>query len=74
MYSIYAFNQNFEKKINDDEEAFSDSDHDSEDENERRFRIFTFDWLFKTIMEYCNEDQAEELGLMKGEECIIKVV
>ena len=56
LYSIYAFNQNYEKLMHDEEEALSESDHQSDDDGESRHRIFTFDWLFKTIVEYCNED------------------
>lgn len=72
LYSIYAFNQNYEKLIGEEEDALSESDHRSDDDAENRYRVFTFDWLFKTMVEYCSEEQSE-VKEKNAEECIIEV-
>lgn len=46
LYAVYAYNQNFEI-LSYDDNALSESDHDSVDGEDDNYFVFTFDWLFK---------------------------
>ena len=60
LYCVYAYGQNYEKKHKENEEDEDDEDSDDdldEEDIEAKYNTFTFDFLFKKILEYC-EDQS----------------
>lgn len=58
LYCVYAFNKNYEFiGDEDDENSVTESSEDSNIEDlYRQHRTFTFDYLIKLIMAYCEED------------------
>jgi hypothetical protein len=56
---VFAYNKNFEEVDGDEYDDDEDEDlHSLEnEEDQRKFITFTFDFLFKKILEYC-EDQS----------------
>ena len=55
LYSVFAFNKNYEELTADDSEDEAEKDDDvlSKAPEKKRYMIFTFDWLFKHIVEFC---------------------
>ena len=56
LYMVYAYNKNFELRKFEyaDDGQLNPSEGDMLDE----YRTFTYDWLIKRIMEYCEDDPA----------------
>ena len=63
LKAIFAFNQNYQF-IGELEESSDNDSHDSSQEctadknNSENYRTFTYNWLIKKIMEYCEDETA----------------
>lgn len=64
LYCVYAYNKNYEKiEIEDDSEEDEDEeaqeanspDNSQDKDAKNKYIIFTFDFLFKKILEYCED-------------------
>ena len=66
LYSVWAFNKNYEYIW--DQEDISDGKSiaggDDDDDNAKRYYTFTFDYLIKKIMAYCEEDTDQNIRIV----------
>lgn len=59
LYCVFSYNKNYQEIPYDETEGKSSESSDSEEVQFRQthYKVFTFDFLFKKVLEYC-EDQA----------------
>lgn len=62
LYCVWAFNKNYEYK-EPDEESNSDTDSGRNENGpeEDNYRTFTYDQLFKWILQYCEDDSYQQI-------------
>ncbi|CDW71841.1 UNKNOWN [Stylonychia lemnae] len=57
LYCVFSYNRNFQEVHKEDANEQAQTDSDEGDMNGLHYKIFTFDLLFKKVLEFC-EDQA----------------
>lgn len=79
IYCVWAFNKNYERVIKEDSDIISDdSDFEREEEEDDddeepepvdrsdKYRTYTFDMLFKLILQYCPDSYLPKIRAIAG--------
>jgi hypothetical protein len=63
LYCVWAFNKNFERKIKAINSLSIDSNDEDDDtaDSTEKYRTYTFDYLIKTVLEYCLDDYVPRI-------------
>ena len=74
MYCVYAYNKNYQDQEPDNDDEEDEFNPMTIDE---RYKTFTFDWMFKKIIEICDDQAPNKIRLianwkLKSNENILK--
>lgn len=78
IYCTWAFNKNYERRLEPDQDLISDDSQEEEDESEDsdgvpkavdksgKYRTYTFDMLFKLILQFCPDSYLPKIRAIAG--------
>lgn len=63
LYSVFAFNKNYEQHFDNDSDSEVPQEEDflNQVEQPKKYTVFTFDWLFKNVIEFCQDDADQRI-------------